>query len=99
MRIDKDNYFKIYLKIIRICAVLFPFLSWFIMEYVAVWIFFFVIELFFVPTLFVDELEEFRWEIAKKAVLHIFIAFGLYLLFALILVGMIELGIVKIPMF
>jgi len=98
MRIDKDRYFKIYLRIIRTFAVLFPFLL-FLIEYVAVWIFFFVIEIFFVPTLFVDELEECRWEIAKKAVVHIFIAFGLYLLFALILVGMIELGIVKIPIF
>ena len=98
MRIDKDRYFKIYLRIIRIFAVLFPFLL-FLIEYVAVWIFFFVIEIFFAPTLFVDELEECRWEIAKKAVVHIFIAFGLYLLFALILVGMIELGIVKTPIF
>ncbi|MBP5591615.1 hypothetical protein J6Y50_07170 [bacterium] len=98
MRIDKDRYFKIYLRTIRILAVLFPILLLFI-EYIAVWIFFFVIELFFVPTMFVDELEECRWKIAKKAVAHIFIAFGLYLLSVLILEVLIELGIVKIPLF
>ena len=76
-------------------AVLFPFLL-FLIECVAVWIFFFVVEIFFVPTLFVDELEECRWEIAKKAVVHIFIAFGLYLLFAFVLVGMIKLGFVSV---
>lgn len=98
MRIDKDRYFKIYLRTIRILAVLFPILLLFI-EYIAVWIFFFVIELFFVPTMFVDELEECRWKIAKKAVAHIFIAFGLYLFSVLILEVLIELGIVKIPLF
>lgn len=90
MRIDKDCYLKIYLRIIRTLVVLFPFLL-FLIECVAVWIFFFVVEIFFVPTLFVDELEECRWEIAKKAVVHIFIIIGLCLLFALILVVLIKL--------
>ena len=94
MRIDKDCYLKIYLRIIRTLTVLLPFLLWFV-RCIPVWIFFFVIELFFVPTLFVDELEEYRWKIAKTAVVHALIALGLCLLFALILLGLIELGIYK----
>ena len=94
MCIDKDNYFKIYCRIIRVLTVLIPFLLWFV-RYIPVWIFFFVIELFFVPTLFVDELKEFRWKIAKTAIVHALIALGLCLLFALILLGLIELGIYK----
>lgn len=95
MRIDKDCYLKIYLRIIRTLAVLFPFLL-FLIECVAVWIFFFVVEIFFVPTLFVDELEECRWEIAKTAFVHIFIIIGLCLLFALILVVLIKLKIIAV---
>ena len=94
MCIDKDNYFKIYLRIIRTLTVLLPFLLWFV-RCIPVWIFFFVIELFFVPTLFVDELEEYRWKIAKTAVVHALIALGLCLLFALIMLGLMELGIYK----
>ncbi len=96
MYIDKDNYFKIYLRILRTLTVLIPFLLWFV-RCIPVWLFFFVIECFFVPTLFVDELEDYRWKIAKTALVHALIALCLCLLFALILVGLIELGIYKTP--